>query len=106
LGYAWRRHGEGRIDRGLHYAGQAYEGGYAAPGDTVNGVFVGDDMHTRFLTGVVERQDLAVCTLRWEPFFWATILGKAWLGYTRNPGNVSGTGRHDGGMELSVKFDY
>lgn len=106
LGYGWRRHGQGRIDRGLHYAGELYTGGYVAPEDTANGRYVGDELHTRFLSGVVERQDLAALTLRWEPLFWLTVSGKACLGYTRNAANLAGTGRHDGGAELSVKLDY
>lgn len=106
LGYAWRRHGEGRIDRGLHYPGQPYEGGSVAPGDTVGDLFVGDDPRTRFLSGTVERQDLAVAALRWEPFFWATLTARLTWGCTRNVANVAGAGRRDAGAELSLKLDY
>ncbi|MDI6741007.1 MAG: capsule assembly Wzi family protein, partial [Candidatus Edwardsbacteria bacterium] len=106
LGYGWRRKGEGRIDRGLHYAGELYTGGYVAPADTANGQYIGDDQRTRFLTGVVERQDLVSATLRWEPFFWMRVSGRTWLGYTKNAAQVPGQGRNDAGAELSVKLDY
>jgi len=106
LGYGWRRHGEGRVDRGMHYPGEPYLGGAVAPGDTAGGVFVGDDQHTRFLSGTVERQDLGLATLRWEPFFWATVSGRAWWGYTKNPGNQPGTGRRDAGCEIMLTLDY
>ncbi|MCU0606925.1 MAG: capsule assembly Wzi family protein [Candidatus Edwardsbacteria bacterium] len=106
LGYAWRRHGEGRVDRGLHYPGELYTGGPVAPADTANGRYVGDDPRTRFLSGTVERQDLAVATVRWEPFFWATLTARLTYGYTRNAANVAGAGRHDAGAELSLKLDY
>jgi len=106
LGYAWRRQGEGRINRGLHYAGEWYQGEPVAPADTAGGRYVGDDPHTRFLSGTVERRDLAVASVRWEPGFWATLTARLTYGYTRNAANVAGAGRHDAGAELSLKLDY
>jgi hypothetical protein len=106
LGYSWTRQGEGSIDRGLHYAGEPYQGGAVAPGDTSGGVYVGDDMRTAFLSGTVERTDLGHCYLAWEPSFWISLHARCWAGYSRNAGHLAGAGRRDMGAELKLTMDY
>lgn len=106
MGYSWTRRGEGGIDRGLHYAGEPYDGGAVAPGDTSGGLFVGDDMRTTFLSGTVERTDLGHCYLSWLPLRWLSIHARGWAGYVRNPGNLAGTGRRQAGAELRLTLDY
>lgn len=106
LGYSWERHGQGRIDRGLHYPGEPYQGGAVAPGDTAGGLFVGDDMRTAFLSGTVERTDLGRCSLDWEPWHWLSLRASGWAGYVRNDGNVSGAGRREAGAELRIILDH
>lgn len=106
LGYSWTRRGEGRIERGLHYPGELYQGGTVAPGDTVGSAFVGDDMRTAFLSGTVERSDLCHAYLSWEPLFWIVLNARCWAGYVRNSGNQAGVGRRDLGVELKLTLDY
>ncbi len=106
LGYSWTRQGQGSIDRGLHYAGEPYQGGAAAPGDTAGGFYVGDDMRTAFLSGTVERSDLGHCYLIWEPDFWIAIHARGWAGYTKNLGHQPGAGRRQAGLELKLTLDY
>ncbi len=101
-GYSWARQGEGRIARGFHYAGERYQGGLVAPGDTVGHVYVGDDPHTAFLSGVVERKDLGHLYLHWEPWCWLLLKARAWAGYTRNIGNQPGCGRREAGFEALI----
>jgi hypothetical protein len=106
LQYSLERHGEGRISNGLAYGDTIfYAGGepYTTGGDLGSDtVMVG----TAFLTGVIQRRDMAALYFTWQPWHWSTINAKFWMAYTRNLGNLEGLGLNDRGAEVSVRLDY
>lgn len=106
LGYSWARKGQGRIDRGFHYAGEPYAGDRVAPGDTAKGCYLGDDPHTAFLSGTVERRDLGHLYLSWQWQHWLWLYARAWAGRIENSGHQPGASLGDSGGELKLVVDY
>lgn len=106
LGYSWTRKGEGRIERGFHYSGERYAGDRVAPSDTVNGSYVGDDPHTAFLSGTVERRDLGHLYFGWQCQHWLRLHARAWAGSLKNSGHRPGPRSRDLGGELKLVIDY
>jgi hypothetical protein len=85
LGYILERHGEGRVYQGWQND---------------------DSPATAFLSGTVSREDRAELRLGWEPCNRSSIGASCWLSFTRNPGNLEGTGLSRRGVDLSLRMEF
>jgi hypothetical protein len=106
LQYALERHGQGRISDGLAYGDTIF---YVGGDPYTTGGILGTDtvmVGTAFLTGVIQRRDMAALYFTWQPWHWSVINAKFWLAYTRNLANLEGLDFNDRGAEISVRFDY